>query len=80
MTPAAVDKSNAAEINFAAELLAFILFIASITRCSVLPLITTVAPSRANVSAMAKPIPAVEPVTNTVLSVNFRSILFLLNK
>src|SRR5271170_2228037 len=50
-----------------------ILAMAASTRCCVLPFTTTDAPSAANALAVAKPIPAVEPVTNIFLSASCRS-------
>src|SRR5436305_20753 len=38
----------------------------------------TLAPSRARLVAMARPMPAVEPVTRAVLSLSFRSIVNLI--
>ena len=46
---------------------------ASSTRCGVRPLTTTEAPSRYSPAAAAKPIPAVEPVTNARLPRSCRS-------
>ena len=48
---------------------------ASRTRGSPRPLTTTTAPSRASASAIAKPIPAVEPVTSARLPRSCRSMV-----
>src|SRR5207247_7054299 len=45
---------------------------ASVTRASLRPLTTTRAPSAASALAMAKPIPAVEPVTSASLLSSWR--------
>ena len=49
---------------------------ASATRASVRPLTMTRAPSAASALAMARPMPAVEPVTSASLSVSCRSMAF----
>ena len=51
--------------------------IASSTRAFVRPLTMTVAPSRASVLAIAKPMPSVEPLTSAVFPLSCRSMVSL---
>src|SRR5512133_3473011 len=71
--PADVPRSTANALSFALGTLASTCFMAESTRDWVLPFTMTVAPSRASPSAMANPIPAVDPVTSAVLPSSCRS-------
>src|ERR1700733_12783836 len=71
--PAAFETSLATPDTSALECDFRILAMAASTRSCVLPFTTTDAPSAANALAAAKPIPAVDPVTNTFLPASFRS-------
>src|SRR3984885_2060284 len=78
--PAAFETSLATPDTSALECDFRILAMAASTRCCVLPFTTTDAPSAANALAVAKPIPAVEPVTNTFLPASCRSMGASLNQ
>src|SRR5271156_6041901 len=71
--PAAFATSLATPDTFALGCALRILATAASTRSWVLPFTTTDAPSAANALAVAKPIPAVEPVTNTFLPASCKS-------
>src|SRR6266704_3398582 len=72
-TPATVLRSAATPETRAPAAAARTLSTAVRTRGSVRPFRTTAAPSRDNASAMAKPMPAVDPVTTAVFPVSCRS-------
>ena len=65
--PSAVPRSNAAACVLAAGTAALIFAIASATAGSARPLTMTPAPMRASPSAVASPMPLVEPVTSASL-------------
>ncbi len=62
-TPSAVPRSAAMASTFACGNVCVSRFLAASADCSLRPLRTTAAPASASPRAMAKPIPAVEPVT-----------------
>src|SRR5436190_19909497 len=70
----ALDKSSASPSSFAVGTFARMEAMASFTRTSVRPLTITRAPSPASALAMAKPIPAVEPLTRASLFSSWRFI------
>src|SRR6266404_101527 len=71
--PAKPQKSAAMPSTLAFVVLDRIAAIAAFTRSCVRPFTKTCAPSLASELAIAKPIPAVDPVTNAVFPVSFRS-------
>src|SRR5260221_4283181 len=71
-----LDKSSASASSLAEGMPARMDAMASATRASVRPLTTTRAPSAARALAMAKPMPAVEPVTRASLFSSWRFMVF----
>ncbi len=70
----ALDKSSASPSSFAVGTFARMEAMASFTRASLRPLTMTRVPSAASALAMAKPIPAVEPLTRASLFSSWRFI------